>query len=261
MDIFTNKIPKDKFSSTNELWNRLGLNKAWSVGYTTTLIKQKKFKNKEEWYSYYFESGEKRLAEISKLNDYELGLINGKTQSSNKFLNKLNYNYGRTKLEIAQKGVILYNEVLKEGNPYNLTEDDCKYIAYYRVVCETWNGIMGREFATKKNIINQFDKKGYEILIIDTTGQFDYEYGVDFELYYDGRIICGIQIKPESYSKGDADYLQKAKEINEEKNNKYKSKFNRNVHYIYSNHTGYIINNAVIDVMLNELKTINKSIA
>lgn len=261
MDIFTNKIPKDKFSSTNELWNRLGLNKAWSVGYITTLIKQKKFQNKEEWYSYYFESGEKRLEEINKLNASELKLINGKYPTTDKFLNRLNYNYGRTKLEIAHKGIALYNALLEEGNPHNLTEDDCKYIAYYRVVCETWNGVMGREFTTKENIINQFAKKGYEVLIIDTTGQFDYEYGVDFELYYDGRIVCGIQIKPESYNKGDADYLQKAKEINAEKNTKYKNKFGRNVHYIYSNHKGFIINNEVINAMLNELKAIDTNIA
>lgn len=260
MDLFINKISKDKFSSTNELWNRLGLNKAWSVGYTTTLIKQKKFKNKEEWYEHYFQSGEERLRVISKLNNHESSLINGQNPTSNKFLDKINYNYGRTKLEIAQKGIILYQAILKEGNPLNLTEDECKYISFYRVVCETWNGVIGREFATKENLIKQFGKKGYEILVLDTNGQFDYKYGVDFEIYYNGYIICGIQIKPESY-KGNAEYLNKAKCINQEKNKKYKNTFGRNVHYIYSNHNGYISNYEIIDVIYSELENIMRNVA
>lgn len=260
MDIFINEIPKDKFSSTNELWNKLGLNKAWSVGYTTSLIKQKKFKNKEEWYSYYFQSGEDRLREINKLSKEEINLLNGKYQSKDNELNKLNFNYGRTKAEIAQKGVILYNAIVEEGNPYNLTESECKYIAYYRVVCETWNGVIGRELATKENIIKHFGKKGYEIGFIDTTGAFDYAYGVDFEIYYEGNIVCGLQIKPESY-KANTTYLDKAKKINKEKNDKYKHKFGRNVHYVYSSHTGYISNYEVLNDILIELNAMSENIA
>ena len=260
MDIFQNQIAKDKFSSTNHLWNELGLNKAWSVGYLTTIIKQKKFKNKEEWYSYYFQSGDNRLAEISKLNENDKKLIKGNNPSKNKFLNKLNFNYGRTKMEIALKGMELYKAIVEQGNPYQLTENDCKYIAYYRVVCETWNGVMGREFATKNKIVETLLNAGYDVSIIDTNGKFDYEYGIDFELYYDGSIVCGLQIKPESY-KGDSEYLNKAKEINEVKNNKYKAKFNRNVYYVYSNEKGNISNKEVLTQMLNELKVIDSNIA
>lgn len=260
MDIFKNEIAKDKFSSTNYIWNALGLNTAWSVGYITTLIKQKKFKSKDDWYAHYFESGEQRFAEISKLNENDKLLINSNVPSNNKLLNKLNFNYGRTKLEIALKGIRLYEAILKEGNPYNLTEDECKYIAFYRVVCETWNGVMGREFSTKKTMYNDFLTEGYEVSIIDTNGRFDYNYGIDFELYYEGVIVCGLQIKPESY-KSNKDYLKKAKEINEIKNNKYKSKFNRNSYYIYSNEKGYISNKEVIQEILNELRTIEENIA
>lgn len=260
MDIFINEIPKEKFSSTNELWNKLGLNKAWSVGYATTLIKQKKFKNKEEWYSYYFQSGEDRLKEINQLDKEKIDLLNSKSQSTDKELNKLNFNYGRTKQEIAQKGVILYNAILKEGNPHGLTENECKYIAYYRVVCETWNGVIGRETATKENVIKHFNQKGYEISFIDTSGAFDYAYGVDFEVYYEGSIVCGLQIKPESY-KSNKSYLEIAKKINENKNAKYKAKFGRNVHYIYASHSGYISNKEILDTILTELKYTEENIA
>lgn len=256
MDIFVNEISKEKFKSTNELWNKLGLNKAWSVGYTTNLIKQKKFKNKEEWYTHYFQSGEDRLEKIKQLSQNEVNLLKSNNISQNKELNKLNFNYGRTKQEIAQKGVILYEEILKEGNPHHLTESECKYIAYYRVVCETWNGVIGREIATKDTVINHFNEKGYEISFIDTSGSFDYNYGVDFEVYYEGNIVCGIQIKPESY-KAEKPYLEVAKKINENKNNKYKSKFGRNVHYIYASHRGCISNIEILDTILNELVSEN----
>lgn len=254
MDTFKNKLSNEKFNSTNYLWNSLGLNKAWSVGYITTLIKQKNFKNKEEWYSYYFESGEQRLTEISKLNDLDANLLRQYNPSNNKNLNKLNYNFGRTKLEIASKGSCLYSEIVKTGNPYNLTEMDCQYIAYYRVICETWNGILCRELNTKQNIINTFAKNGYEILIIDTTGKFDYKYGIDFELYFNGHIICGLQIKPNSY-KGNTKYIKEVKKINEVKNNKYKNMFNRNVYYIFSDEYGNIENKKVFSLLLEELKS------
>lgn len=257
MDIFVNEIPKDKFKSTNELWNKLGLNKAWSVGYTTTLIKQKKFKNKEEWYTHYFQSGEDRLEKISKLSQNEVNLLKSNNKSQNNELNKLNFNYGRTKQEIAQKGVILYNAIVKEGNPYNLTERDCKYIAYYRVVCETWNGVIGRENATKDTMIKHFKEKGYEIDVLDTSGDFDYAYGVDFEIAYNGVKVCGLQIKPPSY-KANTTYLEKAKEINKKKNDKYKEEFGRNVHYVYASQYGKIDNKEILDTILSEIKNIEK---
>lgn len=257
MDIFENKISKEKFKSTNELWNKLGLNKSWSVGYTTSLIKQKKFKTKEEWYTHYFQSGEDRLAKIKELTEQEFALLKGANVSQNKELNKLNFNYGRTKEEIAQKGTILYNAVLKEGNPYGLTESECKYIAYFRIVCETWNGVIGRENATKDTMIKHFKQKGYEIDVLDTSGDFDYAYGVDFEVAYKGVTVCGLQIKPPSY-KANTTYLDKAKQINKIKNDKYKEEFGLNVHYVYASQYGKIDNKEILDTILSEIKNIEK---
>ncbi|WP_438265799.1 MjaI family restriction endonuclease [Clostridium disporicum] len=244
-----------RFSSTNYLWNELGLNKGWSIGVLSSIIKQKRFKCKEDWYNYYFESGEKRLKKIETLNLNEKGLLNSDTPSINKELNKLNFNYGRTKSEIAEKGTLLFEALEKEGNPHNLTKRECMYIAYYRIICETWNGIMCREKNTTTKLTQYLIELGYEVSLIDTSGKFDSYYGVDFELYYEGYIVCGIQIKPVSYTKTN-EGLQKSIELNKVKNNLYNEKFNRNVYYIYSKQNGYIENKEVIDELITDLKRI-----
>jgi len=231
----------------------LGLNKSWEIGNLSSIIKQKSFKCKEDWYGYYFESGEKRLIEIEKLNETEKELLNNDHPTENKKLNILNFNYGRTKKEIAEKGVILFNALEKEGNPHQLTKKECMYIAFYRIICETWNGIMCREMNTIDYLTNQLNKYGYEVFLIDTSGRFDACYGVDFELYHEGYIVCGIQIKPISYTKNNVG-LKKSIELNHVKNNNYSHKFNRKVHYIYSKQNGYIENQEIIEEIIKDLK-------
>lgn len=241
MDIFENKISLNKYRSTNQIWNSLGLNKAWSVGYTSKLIKDKNFKSKEEWYNYYFDSGEKRLKELNKL-----------TKETNNIdrIKELNYYYGRTKHEISQKGSLLYSEIVKQGNPKSLTEKECQYIAFYRVVAETWNGIICRELNTIENLKNKLKERGfYDVLIIDTSAKFDYTYGIDFEIYHEGNVICGLQIKPESYLKNNI-LLTSVKSINDQKNKEYKVKYKRDIIYIYSDYNGDIKNkNSIEDIM------------
>lgn len=175
--------------------------------------------------------------------------------TKDKKLNILNFNYGRTKKEIAEKGVILFKALEKEGNPHNLTKKECMYIAFYRIICETWNGIMCREMNTIEYLTNKLNKYGYEVFLIDTSGRFDASYGVDFELYYEGYIVCGIQIKPISYTKNNVG-LKKSIELNTVKNNNYSQKFNRKVHYIYSKQNGHIENQEIIEEIINDLKTL-----
>lgn len=254
MDIFKNEVDKFKFQSTNDLWNELGLNTSWSVGFVSAIIKQKRLNKKEDWYNYYFQSGEKRLEEIKKLPKAEQDKLLSPNISYSKY-KYLNEEFGRTKEEIANKGAILYEALKSQGNHNNLTLVECKKIAYFRTVCETWNGIMVREKNTKEYLEDYFFEQGYPIALIDTTGKFDTSYAVDFELYYDGKILCGIQVKPPTYQ-SDTPYLQKAKELNENKNHKYFKEFNRPVIYIYSEQNGIIVNN---DALVNIINIIEKN--
>ena len=67
MDEFILSIDPNKFRSTNSTWNNLMLNNPWSVGYVTTLIELVEFQSKEEWESFYYESGKKRNQILEKL--------------------------------------------------------------------------------------------------------------------------------------------------------------------------------------------------
>ena len=247
MDVFENKIDNEKFKSTNQIWNELCLNTSWSVGFVSQIIKSRKFQKKEDWYDFYFKSGQERLKLISKLPKNEQSQLLSDTKINYYGNNAhLNLYYGRTKEEIAHKGNILYKEILKQGNPLNLQAWECQFIAFYRTVCETWNGVMIREINTKNKIEKHFFDKNIYVSLIDTSGKFDYNYAVDFEVYYEGKIICGLQIKPPSYKNKKNDYIENAHATNVAKNEKYTEKYNRPVFYVYSNQNGYISNEEIL---------------
>lgn len=258
VDKFINKIDYLKFKSTNDLWNKLGLNTSWSVGCVALIIKQKKLKCKEDWYKFYFKSGETRLRKIKKLPQRDQDILMSLHRPNFCYDKKyLNENFGRTKSEIGYRGDILYKALVKEGNTNNLTINECRYIAYFRTVCETWNGIMVREKNTKETIEDYFQDKGYPITLIDTLGQFDSNFAIDFELYYNGTIYCGLQIKPNSYNgskASDTKYINDAKKLNNIKNNNYTNKYGRAVYYIFSDHSGKISNPEVLPKILNSIK-------
>lgn len=257
MDLFKNEVNDKKFKSTNDLWNKLGLNTSWSVGYVSNIIKSK-FKSKEEWKEYYFKSGIERQNRLKKLPISEQNALNSLTINNYHGKNAhLNYNFGRTRNEIAQKGLILYEHIVKAGNPLQLTETECMLIAYFRVVCETWNGIAVREYNTRDYIEKYFKDRGRMISLIDTSGRFDCSFGVDFEVYHEGNIECGLQIKPPSYN-GDKEYLKTAKIMNNDKNTKYKEQFNREVLYVYSEVSGEICNKEILKSLDNILSQKNK---
>ena len=124
MDEFINSLNTARFESTNGLWNDLMLNDPWSVGYVTTLIEMETFNNKEVWEAFYYNSGESRILKIGeltsdlreRLNDEQLALRNkSEIYKMSWELKNLNYNYGRTQLQIAYKGNILFQQATRKG--------------------------------------------------------------------------------------------------------------------------------------------------
>lgn len=255
MDVFENKVNEEKFRSTNKLWNDLGLAQSWNVGFVSQIIKSKKFKNKDEWYDYYFKSGQERLNLISKLPEQEQNkLLFGKRYDYTGSNIDLNLYYGRTKEEICEKGRLLYDELVRNGNSLKIKLWECQFMAFFRIVCETWNGVIIRENNTKEKIEEYFFNSGKYISLIDTSGKFDAGYAVDFELYYEGNIYCGLQIKPKTYENKEISYIKDAHNLNVIKNQKYETKYNRKVFYIYSSQNGYIYNNDILGDIMNLLK-------
>ena len=232
--IFTNTLDKNKFRYTNLLWNK-GYSSPWMVGYITKLIGRENFESKEAWVEYYFSSGEKRKEILGCYDLSDVGMFydKGGEKLAPNDMKYINFDFGRTKEEIRCLGKELYKEVLKDGNKEGLTERDCIYSAFFRVICETWNGIKGREFNTKNKILKYYEDKNIEVELVKTNSRFDDKYAVDYEVYYDGVILCGIQIKPISYLKMNTNY-NKFKEANIRKNEVYLEKYQRNVYYIYS---------------------------
>lgn len=240
-DTFFLSIDRDKFRSTNAIWNELRLNDPWSVGYVSDLIAKKSFLTKEEWEQFYYDSGHERYKQLLKLSLQTRNLLNNfmlkkqnpakiKTISPN--LIKLNTFYGRTKNDLMLKAKVLCKEI-----NYSLSLEECFTCVRFRTICETWNGIVIVEKNTIKNLQTRFP----EIIFCKVDGERDYKYAIDYELFYNGKLLGAIQIKPKSYS-GNAPYIKRAKKANERKHQKYNKDFCKNVRFIIADKNGNILN-------------------
>lgn len=248
MQQFRIPIEKNKFRALNSPWNKLMLNSPWSVGYVSMLIELKVFKDKQEWEDFYYEMGEyrnKKLNELPKqtidiLNDEELIRKNKSIINSlPKPLQDINFQNGRTEEQLRKKAEILF-EFIHQKHP-EISKNDCFEAIKYRVIGETWNGIILREHNTIKTLKKTFTTATF----IKKEGQFDYDYAVDYELYISNKLVCGIQIKPKSYTYN-TPYINRAKSTNETKNKKYSFEFNAPVFDVISSTNGTIINKIVI---------------
>lgn len=255
MDEFINILDEQKFRSTNALWNDLRLNDPWSIGYVSTLIESQNFSKKEEWEAFYYSSGSERK---SKLKSYPENIVNILNDSLLKYrdetkvdslswnLKNINFQHGRTKDEIKEKGKILLEELEKRGNKYGFSLSECVECVRFRTICETWNGIIIREH----NTIEKLKRFIPDIELRKVSGEIDHKYAVDYEIFKDNVAICGIQIKPLSY-RGDSPFLRKAKQANKRKGDQYKLDYGRDVLYIFSKTNGEIMNIDIIQQIKN----------
>lgn len=253
MELFTHEMDLEVFRSTNELWNQMRLNAKWSVGTVTELIQQRSFTSKEEWLQYYYESGRERLRRIEALSPTDQALVLNPRMSRvvPEALKLLNTQYGRTPEELNEKGFLLYQR-MKEWNP-NITLEVCQTAVHFRVIGETWNGVVIREQRTISNLAKQLRQWGvHQGEWRKTPGEIDYQYEVDYELYVKRRRIIGLQIKPDSY-RGYTPYLEQAKRINLYKNEQYFERFKTPVLYVYANSKGQITNRLEVESVLKQV--------
>ncbi len=242
---FKLNIDEQKFRSTNSAWNKLKLNSPWSVGYVTTLIESKIFKIKEEWEEFYYESGEKRIQQLMKLPLNLQQILQNELNEVEKLdseIKNLNFQYGRTQNELKHKGKILYENV--KNNGFNLSEEECYECVRFRVICETWNGVIVRENNTIQTLINLFPTLEFK----KTNGEVDYTYAVDYEVHKDKKLVMAIQIKPKSYT-WNMPYIKKARETNKYKNRLYTEKFSVPVIDVISKANGEVLNKEVLDYL------------
>ena len=218
MDEFVCSVYRHRMeSSTNRIWNELGLNSKWSVGCVSDLIQSCNWKNKEEWESFYYQSGKDRNLLI-KGNE---ALLNNFLMPYQQFsrvdrsLQQINFWHGRTKEDLAARAQILYEHVKDDCN--HLSFEDCCEIVRFRTICQTWNGIVVAE----KKCIELLHRELPFLTFKKSTGEDDYSYAIDYEVFSGDVLIAGIQIKPLSYL-GNTLYLQDARRINNLKFSAYR---------------------------------------
>ena len=254
---FVNTVHPDKFRATNADWNNLYLNDPWSVGYVSTLIETQNFATKEAWEQFYYESGALRNQHISKrsegdkqiLNDFALKYANpNKINDLSWDIKNINFQYGRTEIQLAEKGKALFDYVCSKN--INISLEECTECVRFRTICETWNGIIIRE----KNTVETLKLKFPQLQFEKTVGEFDHKFAVDYELKLSERLICGIQIKPKSYL-GNALYLMKAQQANKYKNAQYLQSFGKPVFDIISQLNGVILNPEVLQIIESQAIT------
>lgn len=123
-----------------------------------------------------------------------------------------------------------------------MTLEECIECVRFRVICDTWNGVIFREANTIKNLRSIFPLFEFR----KTSGEVDYTYAVDYEVFQGGRQLFGLQIKPKSYT-WNAPYILNARRANSVKNRTYTNLKGVPVFNVISKSNGEIENIEVLD--------------
>lgn len=159
----------------------------------------------------------------------------------------MNFQFGRTKGQLLEKGSILYDYVTQRG--VDITVEECIECVRYRTICETWNGIIIRE----RNTVGKLKENFPALEFAKTSGDFDHRYAVDYEISENGNVLCGIQIKPRTYT-FNTPYIVKARNANVRKNREYFEMFQRPVFDVISKTSGEIENPEVLSKIKSTTK-------
>lgn len=106
------------------------------------------------------------------------------------------------------------------ADKYRLEMNEAAEFVLFRVVGQTWNGMMN-----EVNCINHLQEWFPNVEFRKTTYEVDEEYCTDWEGFSNGKLLFGLQIKPESYYFMNSPHQNRAKEFDQEKIAKYKDKF------------------------------------
>jgi Holliday junction resolvase-like predicted endonuclease len=116
----------------------------------------------------------------------------------------------------------LYNAQLHRWGTPTYTLEQCIEWEYDLFVTKSLQGNR-----LEKKAIEELQKKETELLFEEASGYLDEEVRVDIVVMKDKEIVCGIQVKPETYKI----MRQGIKEFNKNAN----SKLGKPVHYLYYN--------------------------
>jgi len=207
--------------------NRWGLNKAYSVGPTSELIRACAPKTFEEWENYYFTHAKQKKKDGVKIaREYITGL--------------------------GQTLYIKITEVVRSELD-SISVEECVDYAYNLVLNRTYEGYKS-EIDT---IYGQLESiVGHNIE--PAPDEWDRTYGVDFFIKLNSGLV-GIQIKP--ISSGQSINQYQWIEMHRKNHERFKKDFGGKVFFVYSvkgaGKKKKIYNTEVIDEIIEEIKRLN----
>jgi len=203
--------------------NNWGLNKAYSVGGTSELIRKCSPKAFDEWENFYFENAKQKKRNGIKITREYL-------------------------TDLGKKLYIKLTEVV-QNELESITEEECIDYVYNLVLSRTYEGYVG-EIQT---IYGQLQKV-LGVKIHPAPDTWDRTYNVDFYIQVKDKYI-GLQVKPISSGKALDQYQwDKIQEITHER---FTEKFGGKVFFIFSIKVGKkkkIHNTEVISEIEDEIK-------
>lgn len=207
--------------------NRWGLNKAYSVGSTSELIRNCAPSNYDEWVKYYFDTAYQKKKDGIKI-----------TEEYIKALGQTLY---------VKLSEVVQNELL------SITEEECIDYAYNLVLNRTYEG-----YVTEIETIYGQLEGILGVRIEPAPDKWDRTYGVDFRIPIRGKYI-GIQIKPVS---GKSLNQYQWIEMHEKSHQKFFEKFGGQAFFVYSVKSSgkkkKIQNVEVIDKLKKEIERLRK---
>ena len=127
-----------------------------------------------------------------------------------------------------------------------------KQYVFFRVIGQTYNG-----FLEELNVIKELQNEFKDLDFIKGTYELDEKYFTDFECYFFGDLLFGIQVKPITYKLMNKDYQLKAKENHQKQRAQYQFMFNVPHRIIYYNENKIHEPEQVFEwINLNLMKTI-----
>lgn len=203
--------------------NRWGLNKAYSVGSTSELIRACAPKSFEGWEKFYFKNAEQKKEDgIRITREYITGL--------------------------GQTLYVKISEVIRSELD-SIVEEECVDYAYNLVLNRTYEGYRSEIDTIYGQLESEVNRK-----IEPAPDKWDRTYGVDFYIQVNNNNI-GIQIKPISSGKSINQYQWI--EMHRKNYERFKKDFGGNVFFVYSvkgsGKKKKIFNKDVIDKIINEI--------
>lgn len=172
--------------------------------------------NKDKSINSYF--GVKYVGKCVKIfNDYYLSTVKITKEGWEKYYGD---NFGYQKL-----GYVM-GKIQEKCYSYGLNDAEIKKYILHRVIGQTWNGMMNEEI-----VISELNRSFPKCTFNKTTFEIDHEYCIDWEMFYKGSLLLGIQVKPISYKYMSTPYQLRAKENHKIKNKSYSQQY---APYVYA---------------------------